>query len=125
MKTDFLKKRAQTFYKVAKRLLEEGDLAIAAFNFEQAAQLYLKYFLFLKLKDFPKIHSLTKLLREVGKAYRKELQAKKITKENIGIISDLEQAYLTSRYLPAEFYLSQVKDMNRFLEILIDFLGKL
>ena len=44
---------------------------------------------------------------------------------NLHLISDLEQAYLTSRYLPAEFTKKQVEDMEKFVNEMIKFLQKL
>jgi HEPN domain-containing protein len=44
--------------------------------------------------------------------------------ENINLISDLEQSYITSRYLPAEFTKRQVENMRDWVEKLIQFLKK-
>lgn len=107
-----------------KLLLKKGDYSLAAFNLEQASQLFLKHYLFLKLKDFPKIHSLNQLLKEIGKTYQKEKEIKKLIDENISLIADLEEAYLTSRYLPVEFYKSQVEKMEEFVDFLLKFLTK-
>jgi len=125
MKIGFLKIRAEKFFNNAKKLLEEKDYEISAFCFEQAAQLLLKHYLFIKLKDFPKTHSLTQLLKYLGKAYQKEKVIEKFINENIAPIADLEEAYVASRYLPREFYKLQVEEMKRFTEKLIDFLKKL
>jgi HEPN domain-containing protein len=48
-----------------------------AFDLEQAVQLYLKYTLALKLRNFPPTHSLKELLKAVGKAYKKEKEVEK------------------------------------------------
>jgi len=40
---NFLKKKAQKFYKQALRLFEEKDFELSAFNLEQSCQLFLKY----------------------------------------------------------------------------------
>jgi HEPN domain-containing protein len=125
VKIDFLKERADDFFENAKELLKKNIYPLAAFNLQQAAQLYLKYYLFLKLRKYPKIHLLGKLLKGIGKVYNKEKEIKKIIEKNANIISDLDQAYLTSRYLPAEFFKSQLENMLRFVEELINFLKKL
>lgn len=124
-KVDFLKKRAEEFLANAKDLIKKGVYPLAAFNLEQTAQLYLKYCLYLKLKKYPKIHLLGELLKGIGKVYGKKKEVNKIIKENANIISDLDQAYLTSRYLPAEFFKPQLENMLKFVEKLIDFLKKL
>jgi len=125
VKVEFLKERAESFLENAKDLLKKKDYPLAAFNLDQAAQLYLKYYLFLKLKRYPKIHLLGELLKGIGQAYKKEEKVKDLIKENANIISDLNQAYFTSRYLPAEFFKPQLENMLKFVEELIDFLKKL
>lgn len=124
-KVDFLKKRAEEFFENAKDLFKKGIYSLAAFNLEQTAQLYLKYYLFLKLRTYPKIHLIGELLKGIGKTYRKEKEVAKIIEENANIIPDLDQAYLTSRYLPAEFFKPQLENMLKFTEKLISFLKKL
>lgn len=53
-KIDFLKERAEDFLANAKELIEKGVYPLAAFNLEQSLQLYLKYYLYLKLKNIQK-----------------------------------------------------------------------
>lgn len=124
-KIDFLKERAEDFLSNAKDLIKKGVYPLAAFNLEQSLQLYLKYYLYLKLKKYPKTHFLGELLRGIGKAYKKEKEIEKIIEKNANIIADLEHAYITSRYLPAEFFKSQVENMLNFVEKVINFLKKL
>ena len=124
-KVDFLKKRAESFLKNARDLIQKEDYPLAAFNLQQTAQLHLKYYLFLKLKRYPKIHLLGELLKGIGKTYKKEKEVNKIIDENSNIISDLNQAYFTARYLPAEFFKSQLENMLKFVEELVSFLKKL
>lgn len=125
MKVDFLKRRAEKFLKNGIKLLGQGEYEISSFNFEQAAQLLLKHYLFVKLKDFPKTHSLTQLLKDVGRVYQKEKEVKKLINENLNQIADLGEAYITSRYLPVEFFPRQVEDMGRFVQKLQKFLKNL
>ena len=89
VKVEFLKERAESFLENAKDLLKKEDYPLAAFNLDQAAQLYLKYYLFLKLKRYPKTHLLGELLKGIGRAYKKEEKIKELIKENANIISDL------------------------------------
>jgi len=117
----FLQTRAEDFLENAKRLLSEGKYALSAFNFEQAAQLFLKYFLFSKLGDFPKTHSLKRLLRETGEVAKKE-KIKAFMEKNADVLSNLENAYLTSRYFPVEFEEKEVENMKNFVKTLILFL---
>jgi len=124
-KADFLKEKAETFLEDAKYDISREKWFAAAFHLEQAVQLYLKYYLFLKLRRYPKTHSLRNLLEGIGEVYDKKKDVKKIIKENANIISDLEQAYITSRYLPVEFFEDQVKNMERFTKKIIKFLKNL
>jgi len=124
MKIDFLKKRAESFLRDANFAISEKRWNSVAFHLEQACQFYLKYYLFKKLKDFPKIHDLDELLNELKKVYsRKEIG--EFIKENAAVISALNQAYITARYLPIEFTEDQVKVMKRFTQNLIKFLKKI
>ena len=124
MKIDFLKKRAESFLRDANFAISEKRWNSVAFHLEQACQFYLKYYLFKKLKDFPKIHDLDELLNELKKVYsRKEIG--EFIKENAAVISALNQVYITARYLPIEFTEDQVKVMKRFTQNLIKFLKKI
>ena len=82
----------------------------------------MKYYPFRKWKDFPKTHSLKELLKALGKTYKKEKEIKKIIKENELTINNLEQAYITARYLPVEFSEDQVKKFKKWVIGLIKFL---
>lgn len=125
VKVIFLKERAQEFFETAKYLMKKEVYPLAAFNLEQSAQLYLKYYIFLKIRRYPKTHSLKKLLTALGKVYKKEKSVEKLKEDNINLISDLEQAYITARYLPAEFTQKQVENMQKWVKELIVFLKKL
>jgi len=124
-KVDFLKRRAESFFDNAKDLIKKREYPLAAFNLQQSAQLYLKYYLFLKLKRYPKIHLIGELLRAIGKTYDKKRKVNEIIEKNANIISDLNQAYFTARYLPAEFFETQLEMMLNFVEELISFLNEL
>jgi len=125
MKADFLKNKAQIFFESGSEQIPKKRYFLAAFSFEQAAQLYLKYCLFIKLKDFPKIHEINELLKEISKVYNKKKQVESFLKENASVIGDLQQAYITSRYLPVDFNQYQVEKMRSFIKRLRIFLKKL
>ncbi|OGZ18311.1 MAG: hypothetical protein A2V72_00910 [Candidatus Nealsonbacteria bacterium RBG_13_37_56] len=125
MKADFLKNKAKIFFESGKEQIPKKRYFLAAFSFEQAAQLFLKYCLFVKLKDFPKIHEIDELLKEIGKAYKRKDQIENFLKENASVIGDLGQAYITSRYLPVDFNQYQTEEMESFIKRLKIFLKKL
>ena len=124
MEGKFLQERANEFLENAIDLLSQGRYALSAFNFEQAAQLFLKYFLFTKLGDFPKTHSLKRLLKEVGEVTNKE-KIKVFMEKNADVLANLENAYLTSRYFPVEFEKREVENMKDFVEKMNLFLKQL
>lgn len=124
-KAEFLKQKADIFFESACEQIKKKRYFLAAFSFEQASQLYLKYCLFLKIKDFPKIHEIDGLLKEIGKAYEKKEKIEAFLKENASVIGDLNQAYITSRYLPVDFNAYQTEEMKGFVKRLIVFLKKL
>jgi HEPN domain-containing protein len=117
--------RAEEFFKEGKEDILKERYDLAAFHFDQATQLYLKYYLFLKIRRYTKTHSLKKLLTALGKVYHKENVVEKMKERDINLISDLEQAYITSRYLPAELTKKQVENMRDWVIKLINFLKKL
>ena len=93
---ELMKKRALAFLEVAKYSLNRGDYDVAAFNAEQAAQLYLKSTLLELIGDFPRTHSIIFLLRELRRINEREVD--EFIQENKRGLHNLEDAYLTSRY---------------------------
>jgi len=105
---DLLKKRAKNFFENAKSLANKKIYDLAAFNLEQAAQLFLKSFLLEKRGYYPKTHSLRILLSQMAEFNEK---AKKLLeKENLGLAA-LEDAYITSRYFSREFEITEIKKL--------------
>ncbi len=118
---EILRKRSENFLKNAEKLLGEGIYDLAAFNLQQAVELFLKYRLFLLLGEYPRTHSIKRLLREIGKTVGKEKEVEKFMNENIDRISNLENAYITSRYIPTEFERREVENMLEVARKIIDF----
>lgn len=122
---EFLRLRAEKFLANGRDLLEKGVFDLAAFSLEQYCQLILKYYLFKILGDFPKTHFLRELFYELGKAAKKKAAVGEFLEANIDVVANLENAYITSRYLPAIFMEKEVKNMLDFCQKLKNFLGKL
>ena len=97
-----MKRRARAFLESAKAYFNRGDYDLVLFHVEQFLQLYVKYLLYLSLGDYPKTHSLTRLLKDLKKV-RQEDVLKRFYDENLEMINLLEEAYITSRYLPREY----------------------
>ena len=58
--------------------------------------------LYKKVGDYPKTHSIIRLIRHVMRIYG-EQELKEFYKENLEILYLLEEAYIASRYLPREY----------------------
>lgn len=102
MDFELLKRRALSFFKDAKSDYERGDYDLVLFHVEQSIQLYLKYLLYKKIGDYPKVHSIVRLLKDVARIYdSKELDD--FLNRNLEAIYLLEEAYISSRYLPREY----------------------
>ncbi len=99
---ELLKKRAKAFLETARVNFSHGHYDLVLFHVEQFLQLYFKYLLCRKMGDFPKSHSLIRLLRDVMRVYGDGI-LRKFYEENLETIYLLEEAYITSRYLPREY----------------------
>ena len=107
------KDRADAFLDTAIYNFERGRYDLAAFNIEQAIQLYIKTKLLELLGEFPRTHSLVALLRELSRVFKGE-EVEKFRKENIGMLTKLSDVYITSRYYTREFYEDEVKELIEF-----------
>lgn len=117
----FLKDRAREFWEEAIRLFNEGKYNLSAFCLEQAIQLWLKYLIGIKVAEWPKIHYLSHLIKELVKIYKKEKILEFYEKEEL-FFENLEDAYFTSRYFPKTFSKNLVEKLieksKEFLKIL-------
>ncbi|MEM0050085.1 MAG: HEPN domain-containing protein [Candidatus Bathyarchaeia archaeon] len=62
-----MRRRAETFLRTAKYLLENREWDLSVFNLEQYCQLILKYKLLVKAGSYPRTRSLRELIRELAK----------------------------------------------------------
>ncbi len=109
MEYEFLKRIADNFLKNAEKLLKEGIYNLAAFNVEQAVQLYLKYLLAVKIGEFPRMRSVKRLILESSEFCEK---LKEILEENINVIGEIETAYISARYYPIEYLEREVENIT-------------
>ena len=99
---DFLRKKAMAFLRSAHDDFSRGDYDLVIFHVEQFIQLYLKHLLYVKIGDYPKTHSLTYLARYIIKTYGDE-KFKEFFSKHLEIFYLLEEAYLSSKYLPRQY----------------------
>lgn len=113
---EFLKDRADRFLRNALELFNREEYDLAAFNLEQASQMFLKYALWKKLGDFEKIHQISGLLEDFLEVSGDSRKVGDFIANNKEVIADLEAAYIESRYLPAQFFKEQIEKMINFAE---------
>jgi HEPN domain-containing protein len=111
---ELLRSRAESFLRNALRLIEEGEADIAVFNLEQYCQLILKYKLLVYTGSYPRTHSTRLLIRELGRVDSRILVLVSDVR-NLHYVARLEEAYISSRYLPYKYTIEEVKDISRFI----------
>jgi len=111
---ELLRSRAESFLRNAQRLIEEGEADIAIFSLEQYCQLILKYKLLVYTGSYPRTHSLRQLIRELGRVDPRILVLVNDVK-NLHYVARLEEAYISSRYLPYKYTIEEVRDIGRFI----------
>jgi len=111
---ELLRRRAESFLRNALRLIEEGEADIAVFSLEQYCQLILKYKLLVYTGSYPRTHSIRLLIRELGRVDSRVLVLVNDVR-NLHYVARLEEAYISSRYLPYEYTIEEVKDISRFV----------
>ncbi len=111
---ELLRKRAESFLKNAMRLLDEKEYDLAMFCLEQYCQLTLKYKLLVKKGSYPRTHSLRRLIRELGEINPEILKLVDDIR-NLHYIARLEEAYISSRYLPITYEEKEVRDILKFI----------
>jgi len=79
--------------------------------------------IFFKTGDFPKTHYLDKLFNELKEVY-KQKEIVKFYKKHSLEFKVLEDAYITSRYLPKEFTKDEVHKIIEFTKSVFKFLEK-
>jgi len=108
-----LEKRSRRFLLNAERDFKEGEFDSAMFNAEQALQLFLKAKILAKGIEFPKTYEIRKLLEFLSKLENKTLE---LSKEDERILEMLEEAYISSRYLPFSFSEEEAKKAIEFVK---------
>lgn len=102
MSYDLLRRRALSFLTDAKVDFERGDYDLVLFHVEQFIQLYSKYLLYRKIGDYPKSRLIVRLLRDLAKVYGDGCLSE-FLEDNLEALYLLEEAYISSRYLPREY----------------------
>lgn len=113
-----LVERSRRFYETAEMQIEKGFYDLAAFSLEQSLQLYLKACLLKLGLEFPRTHSVRRLLElifeVIGNNKIKEILSKRSVE-----LGSLEDAYITSRYIAREYSFDEVKRLKDVVDEVI------
>ncbi len=120
---EVLKKRSLRFLEEAKFALERKSYDVACFLAEQPLQLYLKSVLLEIVGDYPRTHSIRRLLGELVKVL-KSSELEGFIRENRVRLSALEDAYLMARYFVKEYSGEDAEDMVELVRETISVVDK-
>jgi len=98
--------RSRRFLETARMQMDKGFYDLAVFSLEQSLQLYLKASLLKLGVDYPRTHSVRKLLELLGELAESEEIRELLSKYAVEL-GALEDAYITSRYIPREYTLEE------------------
>mgnify|MGYP001095080752 CR=1 FL=1 len=120
---EILRRRAYDFLIEANEALARERYDLSCFFSEQAVQLYVKSVLLEKVGDYPRLHHIRVLLSELAKhASSKELEG--FVRDNRIGLSNLEDAYLVSRYTSKTYLKEDAQDMAGLAETVISTVKK-
>ncbi|MEM4977338.1 MAG: HEPN domain-containing protein [Desulfurococcaceae archaeon] len=122
---EILRGRAKTFLKYAKEALERGDFDFACFLSEQAAQLFVKSVILELVGEVPRLHRVRELLYLLSRSVPEvEKPITKFIEENREGLRALDDAYITSRYMPYTYTREDAETLVKLAENLIEFLSR-
>jgi len=105
---EYLLERSRRFLATAELQIDKGFYDLALFSLEQALQLYLKAVVLRLGVDYPRTHSVRKLLELVYKLTGSD-EVEKFFSNYAIELGVLEDAYITSRYIPREYTREEAK----------------
>ncbi len=117
-----LEQRSKIMLEAAVRELSNKHYDLSVFLAEQAVQLYLKAIVLKNTGTIPRIHSIREIMGALrvifpGKAY----EIDEFVKKNRGLFIRLEEAYISSRYLPRTYDEEEAKELVEFADKVIKF----
>ncbi len=119
---EYLFERSRRFYESSSILAEKGFYDLAVFCLEQSLQLYLKAALLELGIDYPRSHSIRKLLEIIYKITLKE-EVKEILSRFAVELGALEDAYITLRYVPREYTREEFEKLRRTVDEVLKIVG--
>ncbi len=117
-----LLERSRRFYETALMQINRGFYDLAAFSLEQSLQLYLKACLLKLGMDYPRTHSVRRLLELVYKLTGSGEVMGVLEKFSVELGS-LEDAYITSRYVARSYSSREVERLKKTVEEVMRVVG--
>lgn len=119
---EYLFERSRRFFESALMQIERGFYDLAVFSLEQSLQLYLKACLLKMGVDYPRTHSVRRLLELIhevsGCGDIRELLSKYAVE-----LGSLEDAYITSRYVARNYSWEEVERLKSAVKEVMDVVG--
>lgn len=109
----------------AKRSLLGGDYDIAAFMADQAVKLYLKSVILELTGEMPRVHAVRQLFHGLKVVLDRSVEVDRFVRENRSLLIRLEDAYISSRYIPREYEKDKAEELVKFAEEAIEFVKSL
>jgi len=116
-----LRNRSLRMLSSARRSLLDGDYDIAAFMADQAVQLYSKSVILELTGEVPRVHAVRQLMRVLKDLLGKPNLVDDFVRENRSLLIRLEEAYISSRYMPREYEREEAEELVNFAEEAIGF----
>ena len=104
---EYLVERSRRFYETALMQIEKGFYDLAAFSLEQSLQLFLKATLLKLGIDYPRTHSVRRLLELVHEVSGRD-EVRALLQRFLMELALLEDVYITSRHIPREYRREEV-----------------
>ena len=112
---EYLIERSRRFYETAIMQMDRGFYDLAAFSLEQSLQLSLKAGLLKLGVDYPRTHSVRRLLELICKITGRREIRELLSRFSVEL-GGLEDAYITSRYVAREYSPEEVERLRRVVE---------
>lgn len=116
------KERADAFLDTALYNFQKRRYDLAAFDVEQAIQLYVKTKLLELTGEFPRPHDLVVLLKELSSVFKRN-EVEEFIKKEMESITKMTDIYITSRYYTREFYKEEIENLFSFAKRVKELLG--
>lgn len=113
--------RALRMLKSGRRSLLEGDYDTAAFMADQAVQLYIKSVIFELTGELPRVHVVRQLINILRDLLGDPDVFDGFVRENRSLLIRLEEAYISSRYMPRKYDREEAEELLDFAEKVIEF----